>query len=97
LIDRFDSRPRRSLTHIAGCAPGPNSDRTSSTHCSSTGTTQSISGTVNTVRRFGGLPRDALPNRTLTQPNRPNRAAFGLRPTSEKSSPHASPRRNPYA
>ena len=45
-----------------------NSGRTSSTHCCSTGTTQSISGTVSTVRRFGGLPLDDLPHRTNTAP-----------------------------
>ena len=42
--------------------------RSSPTHCSSTPTTQSISGTVSTVRRFGAEPFCALPNRTITLP-----------------------------
>ena len=74
---RIEIRLARSVTHSAGCAPAPKAGRISSRHCSSTGTTQSMSGTVNTVRRFGGLPRDDLPHRTNTPPYRPNAGTSG--------------------
>ena len=75
----------------------PESRADSSRHCSSTGMIQSISGTVNTVRRLGALPRDDLPHRTNSAPYRPNAGIFGLCRSSAKSNPHASRRRNPYA
>ena len=61
--------------------------RTSSRHCSRTATIQSVSGTVSTVRRFGALPCDDIPQRTNTLPPRPNVGTFGLCRRSARSSP----------
>jgi hypothetical protein len=46
--------------------------------CSSTPVIHSISGTVSTIRRRGGLPLHALPHRANSPPHRPYRGAFGL-------------------
>jgi hypothetical protein len=77
---RADRRLARSVTHSAASDPGPNAGRTSPTQCSSTPVIQSISGTVRTVRRLGGLPLDALPHRTNSPPCRPYCGAFGFMP-----------------
>src|SRR5438046_2317838 len=57
---RSDIRPRGSVTHNAGCLPGTNSAHLVQVLVEHPDH-QFISGTVNTVRRLGGLPRDAVP------------------------------------
>lgn len=97
LAARFDKRPQRSVTHNARCRPGRKHGRTSSRYDASTSTTQSISGTVSTIRRFGELPRDAFPNRTNTPRKRPQDGNFRFDLRSTRSRPTISCRRNPYA
>ena len=77
--------------------PGANRGRISLTQSVSVSTTQSISGTSSTVRRLGGDPLGALPNRTMTVPKSPNCGAFLLRRKSVMSTREASLRRNPNA
>ena len=54
-----------------------------------------MSRTVSTLRRFGGDPFIALPNRTWHTPYSLNSGACGLGPKSATSSIAASVRRNP--
>ncbi|MEV8597832.1 hypothetical protein [Streptomyces sp. NPDC052012] len=58
-------------------------------------TTQSISGTSSTVRRFGGAPLDDFPYRTASEPNCPNCGLFRCRRKSTRSTMEDSVRRVP--
>lgn len=52
---------------------------------------------VSTLRRLGGEPFFALPNRTWQRPYSPNSGPYGLRPKSAASNIRVSLRRNPNA
>src|SRR5450759_365731 len=77
-------RSPRSDGQAAGLSSVPNMGRTSVNHSSRMSEVQSH--TVSTLRRLGGEPFLALPNRTWQRPNSPNSAPCGLRPKSAASS-----------